>query len=179
MDIAIGDEFSLKVSAFDLKDQAKIVHPAGTIAKVLTSRGPHIILEWPDKTTEPIELGELLVFFNRVYGDLVVLTQQTTGYGTPPPGLAPFLPKEADWRHNYRMKVIIELEDRGLKTAVCPRCLVDLGPELNINTEGLKECRVCNTFVLSIDPLKYEEKDTNNEDESRTLPGSGELGSIA
>lgn len=178
MDIAVGDIFALKAGAIDLTqydssrpdDPKAIIWRPGTLAIVHSIDDQHIWLQFPDGTIEPHDLGMILVFFNPVRDGKALISHSVTDFGTPPPELAAYLPSQIDWRKNYRYKVILEFEDRGLKSAICPRCLNDLGPSPEINDQGLKRCVKCDSFVLSIDPRAFGDIDDN---ESGTIPKSG------
>ena len=170
MDIVVGDVFSLKASAFDLKNPDKIIYASGTLATVEKIEEERIYLRFPDGAIEAEDVATILVFFNRFRDGAVILTHQTTEYGTPGRNLAKYLPPPTDWRKNYRIKVTLELEDRGFKPFMCMKCLTDLGNTPNLTEDGLTHCATCNTLVLPVNPLG------DKDDQSAEAYKSSELG---
>jgi hypothetical protein len=180
MNIALGDVFSLKAAAHDLKkydpkrpnDPNGILYWPGTQAIVVGLHDGLIDLKFPDGAVDPHDMVTLFSFFNRVEDGKVAETHVSTGYGTPPMDLLPYLPKSADWRKNYRWKVYAELEDRGFKSQMCPtpKCYNDLSEVLK-NNEGLQHCHKCDNLVTSVNPKITG--DLNETPQSGTVPKSG------
>jgi len=173
MDISIGDEFSLVAALVDVtqfdpskpNDPSAIQHPKGTRVKVTSLKDGLVQITFPNGDTDSMEQHAIWTFFRPVRDGEVALVQTTTAIGTPPPELASYLPRLADWRKNYKYSVRVELIDRGLKTAVCPSCLGDLGEDCTTNEEGKKHCAKCGTFVEAIDPKQFGDLDENESGE--------------
>lgn len=155
MDFTVGDTLILKAEAFDETDPSKVLYPAGTVAVIEQVFENMAYLRFPNAEIVPHTPLQLFMFFDRKVNGNLVYRRETTGLGTPPKELAHYLPKECDWKRNYRFKVTIEVEDRGLKVAACPKCYTDLdGSE--VDDKGLFKCKPCGMFVLPINPSTFE-----------------------
>lgn len=161
MDFALGDTFSLKAAAidpfkFDEKnpdDPKAILYYPGTQVKIIKINEDSVDLEFPSGEIVPHDPESILLFFNRVIDKSLIRTKVTTLYGTPPVELRKYMPAETDWKRNYRYKVIIESEDRGEKSRICPTadCYNDM-TDIPKNNEGLQYCKQCDKLVTSVNP---------------------------
>lgn len=166
MDFFVGDILVLKQDALDLEDKTgkTVLYPAGSEAEIVQIKnGNEYHLQFPDAKIWPHDLATLLIFFNRKKDGKNIYTRQVSEYGTPPKELAFYIPREVDWRKNYRYTVRIEAEECGFKKLICPSCFNDLGENGEPDNEGLQKCQKCGTMVLPIDPLtfKYPHDDGN------------------
>ena len=181
MDFAIGDIFSLKAAVYDMNKidrndknppDSAILYWPGTQVHLVKIDKNHIHLQFPNGEVEPHDPAQVLYFYNRIIDNKLVTTKISSGFGTPPESLTPFLPEGTDWRRNYRYRITLELEDRGEKQAICPTsgCYNDLG-NIPKNNEGLQFCSKCDRLVLSVNP-KMMGANTDNE---RTEHESGPI----
>lgn len=155
LDFTKGDTLILKAEAYDTEKPELVLYPAGTEVVIEQVFGDVAHLRFPDGGIVPHTSLQILMFFYRKVNGNLVYRRETTGLGTPPKELSEYLPKECDWKRNYRFKVILELEERELKSAACPSCYTDLD-NIQANVNDLLKCPSCDKMVLPINPSTFE-----------------------